>query len=190
MPSDPKKYRVFHHLLPAFCPGWTFVDGETPSRPAPRRRCASSVDSIIGAQSPAADLATSPSIRCGKRRADGHEPLVAVPTPAISVSIGSIPKCRRETISYRETSITNACYLCNTHRKRGGVRPFEAVPLLRVQKSSVIVITRRRGASRGRPVLGGSVHRRYEDALILQRFFRGLKSAFVRQIVQSHNLEV
>jgi hypothetical protein len=31
------------------------------------------------------------------------------------------------------------------------------VPLLRVQKSSVIVIGRRRGASRGRPVLGGSL---------------------------------
>ena len=85
-------------------------------------------------------------------RAGGHEPLVAVPTPAIPVSIGAIRKCRIKTMPCRETSITNACYLCNTLWKRGGVRPFRAVPLLRVQKSSVIVITRRRGASRGRPV--------------------------------------
>ena len=36
-------------------------------------------------------------------------------------------------------------------------QPLQAVPLLRVQSPSVIVIERRRGASRGRPVLGGSL---------------------------------
>src|SRR5262244_3484140 len=35
--------------------------------------------------------------------------------------------------------------------------PLQAVPLLRVQGPSVIVMLRRRGASRGRPVLGGSL---------------------------------
>src|SRR6266540_1485799 len=73
------------------------------------------------------------------------------------VSTGTIQNYRIETMPCRETSITNACYLCNTLRKRGKAGPFEAVPLLRVQKSSVIVIERRRGASRGRPVLGGSL---------------------------------
>ena len=37
------------------------------------------------------------------------------------------------------------------------VRAFRAVPLFCVQKSSVIVMLRRRGASQGRPVLGGSL---------------------------------
>jgi len=62
-----------------------------------------------------------------------------------------------KTIAYKESSITSACYLCNTRRKRRGVGRFRAVPLLRVQTLSVIVILRRRGASRGRPVLGGSI---------------------------------
>jgi hypothetical protein len=70
---------------------------------------------------------------------------------------GAISKYRIETISCRKLSITSPCYLCNTRWKRGGVGLLEAVPLLPVQKSSVIVITRRRGASRGRPVLGGSL---------------------------------
>ena len=61
------------------------------------------------------------------------------------------------TIAYAKSRITGACYLCNTHPKTPGLRPFGAVPLLRVQKPSVIVMLRRRGASRGRPVLGGSL---------------------------------
>jgi hypothetical protein len=56
-----------------------------------------------------------------------------------------------------ESSITAACYLCNTLPKTAGLARFPAVPLLCVQKSSVIVMLRRRGASRGRPVLGGSL---------------------------------
>lgn len=65
---------------------------------------------------------------------------------------GTIQKQQVKTCTCRKISITVACYLCNTHWKRGGAGAFEAVPLLLVQESSVIVITRRRGASRGRPV--------------------------------------
>jgi len=61
------------------------------------------------------------------------------------------------TRAWRESSIAAACYLCNTLSKTAGVAPFRAVPLLRVQGPSVIVMLRRRGASRGRPVLGGSL---------------------------------
>jgi hypothetical protein len=70
---------------------------------------------------------------------------------------GAFKKYLIETMAYKESSITTACYLCNTRRKRRGVGRFGAVPLLRVQTLSVIVILRRRGASRGRPVLGGSL---------------------------------
>jgi hypothetical protein len=70
---------------------------------------------------------------------------------------GTFKKYLRRTIAYAKSSITVACYLCNTHRKRRGVGRFGAVPLLRVQTLSVIVMLRRRGASRGRPVLGGSL---------------------------------
>ena len=51
-----------------------------------------------------------------------------------------------------ESPLEAACYLCNTFSKTACLAPFRAVPLLRVQKSSVIVMLRRRGASRGRPV--------------------------------------
>jgi hypothetical protein len=61
------------------------------------------------------------------------------------------------TMAYNETSITVACYLCNTHPKTVCRVLSGAVPLLRVQGASVIVMLRRRGASRGRPVLGGSL---------------------------------
>jgi len=70
---------------------------------------------------------------------------------------GTISKSYLITNTYDEISKAAACYLCNTHPKTGGVLSFEAVPLLRVQNASVIVNTRRRGASRGRPVLGGSL---------------------------------
>jgi hypothetical protein len=70
---------------------------------------------------------------------------------------GDFSKTYSKTIAYVEILETVACYLCNTHSKTGCLRPFEAVPLLRVQSASVIVNTRRRGASRGRPVIGGSL---------------------------------
>ena len=146
----------FHHLSPVFALVGASPTERRSSRPAP------------AAMSLARCLYNRCEIaRCGfgglafdsvrERRVDRHQPLVAVRTPTIAVSTGSIRKYRIKTVSCRETSITNACYLCNTLWKRGGLRSLEAVPLLRVQKSSVIVITRRRGASRGRPVLGGSL---------------------------------
>jgi hypothetical protein len=70
---------------------------------------------------------------------------------------GTIPEYPFITKACVEILRRSACYLCNTHRKTGCTSPFEAVPLLRVQNASVIVTTRRRGASRGRPVLGGSL---------------------------------
>src|SRR5690348_22323 len=66
-------------------------------------------------------------------------------------------KYKIKTISSDKRSITVACYLCNTRPKTRLTGPFQAVPLLRVQCPSVIVMERRRGASRGRPVLGGSL---------------------------------
>ena len=44
--------------------------------------------------------------------------------------------------------------MCNTLRKRRGAGPLKAVPLLRVQKSSVIVIGRRRGHPEVVPIEG------------------------------------
>ena len=70
---------------------------------------------------------------------------------------GTNRKQRCGTMACDEISITDACYLCNTVPKTRSRRSFGAVPLLRVQKPSVIVMLRRRGASRGRPVLGGSL---------------------------------
>src|SRR3954469_17096958 len=77
-------------------------------------------------------------VRCGfggrafdsvrERRVGRHQPLVAVRTPTIAVSTGTIRDYRMKTVSCRETSITNACYLCNTLWKRGGPKPLEAVP--------------------------------------------------------------
>lgn len=67
-------------------------------------------------------------------------------------SNGTNRKQRYGTKACEVISFKPACYLCNTHPKTGGLPPFEAVPLLRVQKCSVIVMLRRRGASRGRPV--------------------------------------
>jgi hypothetical protein len=60
-------------------------------------------------------------------------------------------QCER-TKACEKNAITAACYLCNTLPKTAVRTPSRAVPLLRVQKPSVIVMLRRRGASRGRPV--------------------------------------
>jgi porin-like protein len=58
---------------------------------------------------------------------------------------------------------------------------------LLVQSRSVILIVRRRGASRSRPVLGRSLKSelRYEDALIFNVFFAGSLHSFVRGFVRS-----
>ena len=62
-------------------------------------------------------------------------------------------KYRYKTMACRDASITTACYLCNTHPKTGRLSARKAVPLLRAQGPSVIVMVRRRGASRSRLVL-------------------------------------
>ena len=67
-------------------------------------------------------------------------------------SNGTNQKKANKTKACDQSSITAACYLCNTLPKTAGLPLLGAVPLLRVQKCSVIVSMRRRGASRGRPV--------------------------------------
>lgn len=71
---------------------------------------------------------------------------------AKSRSNGTNQKNRFKSISYRKVSITVTCYLCNTRPKTRQMGRFGVVPLLRVQSRSVIVVARRRGASRSRPV--------------------------------------
>ena len=65
---------------------------------------------------------------------------------------GGFRKLLVETMACDESSITAACYLCNTLPKTRCTTRFKAVPLLRVHFPSVIVSVRRRGASRSRPV--------------------------------------
>src|SRR5689334_16349041 len=73
----------FHHLSPAFCPGWASVNGEAPAAGRAARAMSFTCDSIIGAKLRAADSVTSLSIRCGRERDGGYEPLAAAPTTAI-----------------------------------------------------------------------------------------------------------
>ena len=70
----------------------------------------------------------------------------------ISSQNGTFEERSYNSYSYGECSIAVACYLCNTFLKTAGVGPFRVVLLLRVQKCSGMLIVRRRGASRGRPV--------------------------------------
>jgi hypothetical protein len=52
----------------------------------------------------------------------------------------------------------HGCVLFVQHPSKNAFQGrFQAVPLLRVHGPSVIVVTRRRGASRSRPVLGRSL---------------------------------
>jgi hypothetical protein len=91
------------------------------------------------------------SIRCRARRAwcktsaEGAYATICAPNRTNR-------KQRGKTMACEKNAITAACYLCNTLPKTVVRTPFRAVPLLRVQKPSVIVMLRRRGASRGRPV--------------------------------------
>ena len=145
--SDPQAEIIFV----GFCLGSVSAGGEARLLACARTRWAPILDSIIGRDRPR-------QIRRLRFRFDagglvaGLKPLAAVPTPTIAGSIGTRRKHLIKTVSCSEIPITDKCYLCNTLWKRGGAGSSEAVPLLRVQKSSVIVITRRRGASRGRPV--------------------------------------
>ena len=156
VPSDPTKYRAFHPLSPVFCPGWGAVEGETPVRslrPSPMSMIRRLYNGCVsnGCVSPRCGFGDLAFDSMRERRAGGHERLLRCHTDNLGAK-RAIQKYRIETMSCRETSFTKTCYLCNTLRKRGEAGPLKAVPLLRVQKSSVIVIGRRRGASRGRPV--------------------------------------
>jgi hypothetical protein len=95
-------------------------------------------------------------IRAG-RDARGGKPAGKGAQAGICAPNGTNRKHSDETKAYDESSIIAACYLCNTLPKTAWRIWFRAVPLLRVQKPSVIVMLRRRGASRGRPVIGGSL---------------------------------
>jgi hypothetical protein len=111
-----------------FCPGWGVHRRRDASRGLPPHarslvRCL--YNGCVIARCGFGDLACD-SVREG--RTGGHQPLVAVRAPAVAVSIDTIRKYRIETVSCREISITNACYLCNTLWKRGGLRSLEAVP--------------------------------------------------------------
>jgi hypothetical protein len=83
-------------------------------------------------------------------------------------------KNRKQSKGLRLTLGHGACYLCNTHPKTRRTKLFQAVPLLRVHFSSAIVSVRRRGASRGRPVLVGSLesNEATRDAVIFNVFLR------------------
>jgi hypothetical protein len=76
--------------------------------------------------------------------------------PKISPSVFFRKASRNQRVTCR-CRVEVACYLCNRFWKTVNPRGITAVPLLPVQGCSVIVISRRRGASRGRPVLGGSL---------------------------------
>src|SRR5437588_12086704 len=77
------------------------------------------------------------------------------PTPAQRLNcdtIGTFSKSSLIPMAYHPCSITIACYLCNTFLKTARTGRLCVVLLLRVQNCSWMLIVRRRGASRGRPV--------------------------------------
>jgi hypothetical protein len=120
--------------------------------PARDRISGFGIDAFImggGLQAEIRHFGTFDSTRTGFWRAKAGRRVLAATIHAPNRTIQKYPF---ETVTCNKISITTACYLCNTGWKRRRVRLLEAVPLLRVQKSSVIVIGRRRGASRGRPV--------------------------------------
>ena len=115
-----------------FCPGWASFDGETPveawgSHAMSLVRCLYNRCEI--ACCGFGDLAFD-SMR--ERRVGGREAACCSAHTDIAVSIGTIRKYQIEPMPCRETSITIACYLCNTLWKTGGAGPLQAVPLLRV----------------------------------------------------------
>jgi hypothetical protein len=95
--------------------------------------------------------------RFGANRAREVKPADRLPVQRSAHQNGANGKQFGQTKACEESSITVACYLCNTLPKTACQPVLGAVPLLRVQMPSVIVMLRRRGASRGRPVIGGSL---------------------------------
>jgi hypothetical protein len=67
-------------------------------------------------------------------------------------SRGTFSESTDKSVGYEQGSITVACYLCNTFLKTARTGSLCVVLLLRVQNCSGMLIVRRRGASRGRPV--------------------------------------
>jgi hypothetical protein len=90
------------------------------------------------------DSASIQRIAGHKQAADAHT--------LVSGSDGAFSERVDKSVSYEEGSITVACYLCNTFLKTARTGPLCVVLLLRVQNCSGMLIVRRRGASRGRPV--------------------------------------
>jgi hypothetical protein len=94
------------------------------------------------------------SVPIGVRRGRPVEP--AAGTTIRGQDVAEL-KLSYKTSACSESRGTVACHLCNTHSKTQCRSRSEVVPLLRVNMPSVIVMMRRRGASRGRPVLAGSL---------------------------------
>ena len=73
-------------------------------------------------------------IRCSRSRFDASRTRWQPPSrllrcPHRSLQPGGTnPKRQAKTTACRKCAITNACYLCNTRRKRGEAKPLEAVP--------------------------------------------------------------
>jgi hypothetical protein len=104
------------------------------------------------------DATTGSAVRFAANRGyGGWKSRGAAARATISAAKGANRKQCGKTKACDESSAKVACYLCNTPAKNGSRAAFGAVPLLRVQGPSVIVMLRRRGASRGRPVIGGSL---------------------------------
>jgi hypothetical protein len=123
-----RKMSGFHHLLRVFGPGWASVAGETPVV-AVRPHAMSLVRCLYNrceiARWGFGGLAFD-SIR--ERCAGWVQTACCGAHSSSGKSIENIRKYQIETMSCKETSITNACYLCNTLRKRGGPKPLDAVP--------------------------------------------------------------
>ena len=79
MPSDPAKYRASVLFRRFFALFGGPLRVRRPSRPAPVTDEHGPADSIIGAESPAADSAASPSIRCERGALAGTSRLLRCP---------------------------------------------------------------------------------------------------------------
>jgi hypothetical protein len=117
------------------------------SHPPKRLRSAASSQGNFDSKNQSFWLLDSVSIQrpAGDNRAgDAHALIVG--------QDGTFQETTDNSDGYEEGSITVACYLCNTFSKTARTGPFRVVLLLRVQNCSWMLIVRRRGASRGRPV--------------------------------------
>lgn len=161
MRSTAEEYRVFHHaaelddgdripyLRHFLCPLMSARRRRDMHDWVRMRRFRSRISWFVRGRLTSLDSAAS---RCLRRESPGRDDEAA--NQALN---GTNRKQSCRTMACGESLIAAACYLCNTLSKTACSNPFRAVPLLLVQVPSVIVMLRRRGASRGRPVLGGSL---------------------------------